>query len=83
MNVEILKLQNKLAEAKRRFKDLDIRVSGLIILVRGYLDPYEDDVTLLETQKAQVEISNLHSAVEEMKELSVKIQKLQKDLGHE
>jgi hypothetical protein len=81
VNIEILQLKNNLAERKQRLKNLDIKVSGLITLVRNYLNPYEDDVTQLESEKALNEMADLHNIIQEMKELKIKIHKMEKDLG--
>jgi len=52
----------------------------LITLVRTYLNPYEEDVTELETNKALQAMKDLDSAVIEMKGLKIKIQKMERDL---
>nr|BDD46388.1 hypothetical protein 6 [bacterium] len=80
MNIEIMKAKNKLAESKKRFKDLDIKVSAYVLTIRDCLDPYADSGVELDTEKALELTKELHLVVEEMKELKVKIQKLEKDL---
>ena len=42
MNPEKLQLKGMLAESKKRFRTLDTEASGLVILVRSLLNPYED-----------------------------------------
>lgn len=80
MNIERLQLKDNLAKNKQKFKELDIKVSGLILVVRNYLNPYEDDVTELETEKAFQSMGELNQTVQEMKELKVKIHKMERDL---
>lgn len=81
MNIERLQMKGLLSESKKKYKRLDYDVSGLIILIRTYLSPYEDDVTQLDVDKALSTVEKLKKTVEEMKELKVKIIKLEEDLG--
>lgn len=71
----------KLAEYEKKFKTLDIEASGLIILIRSFLNPYEEDVTKLDTEKTFHSMSRLRDVVNEMKSLKAKIQKMEQDLG--
>ncbi len=52
MNTERLQLKGQLAEAKSKFKNLDMEASGLIVLIRTYLNPFEEDLTKIEIEKA-------------------------------
>lgn len=81
MNIERLQMKGLLSESKKKYKRLDYDVSGLIILIRTYISPYEDDVTQLDVDKALSTVEKLKKTVEEMKELKVKIIKLEEDLG--
>ena len=81
MNIERLQMKGLLAESKKKYKKLDYDASGLIILIRTYLSPYEDDVTQLDVDKALSTVEKLKKTVEEMRELKEKIQKLEDDLA--
>ncbi len=75
MNLERTHLKAKFAENKSKLKELDLKVSNLIIVIRNLIDPYEDDVTRLETENALQAVNDLYNTVEEMKELKEKIEK--------
>lgn len=81
MNTERLKLKGILSESKQKFKKLEADSSGLIILIRTYISPYEDDLTVLEIDKAQLAFERLKSNIETIKELKIKIKHLEEDLG--
>lgn len=80
MNLERLKLKGLLSESKQKLKKLDVDSSGLIILIRTYIFPYEDDVTSLEIEKALQAMERLHANIQEMNELKQKIKHLEADL---
>ena len=77
MNIERIQLKGQLAEAKSTFKRLDTEAAGLIILIRSLLNPYEDDITKLEIDKALVSINRLQTLVDELRNLKNKIAKLE------
>ncbi len=80
MNIEKMQYKGQLAELRKKFKSLDTEASGLIILIRSFLNPYEEDVTRLETDKAAQAMARLNSIVLEMQALKSKIQKMESDL---
>ena len=65
MNIERIQLKGQLAEAKS------------ILLIRAVLNPFEEDTTKIEVEKAVVSINKLQDVVEELKGLKTKIQKLE------
>lgn len=79
MNLERLQLKGLLAESKKKFRALDTECSGLVLLLRSLLNPYEE-VLKLDTEKISVSVKRLVKAQEEMKELSEKIKKLESEL---
>lgn len=79
MNVERMQLKGMLAEAKKKFRTMDTEASGLIILIRSLLNPYEE-ILKLDMPKVVVLTERLSKTVEEMKILSEKIQKLEAEL---
>lgn len=79
MNPERLQLKGLLAETKKRFRNLDTEASGLIVLIRTYLNPYEN-ILNLDTEKVLASVQRLNLIHSEMKTLSEKIKKLESDL---
>lgn len=76
MNPEKLQLKGMLAESKKRFRTLDTEASGLVILIRSLLNPYED-IKNLDMEKVSVSVKRLNEITEELKTLSEKIKNLE------
>lgn len=76
MNPEKLQLKGMLAESKKRFRTLDTEASGLVILIRSLLNPYED-VKNLDMEKVGVSTKRLTTVVDELKTLAEKIKNLE------
>lgn len=76
MNPERLQLKGMLAESKKRFRILDTEASGLVILIRSLLNPYED-IKNLDMEKVSVSVKRLTEITEELKTLSEKIKNLE------
>ena len=79
MNPERLQLKGMLAESKKRFRTLDTEASGLILIIRSLLNPYED-VSKIDTEKALVSMQRLNTIQTEIKNLEVKIKNLEAEL---
>ena len=79
MNPERLQLKGMLAESKKRFRTLDTEASGLILIIRSLLNPYED-VSKIDTEKALVSMQRLNTIQTELKNLEVKIRNLEAEL---
>lgn len=78
MNPERLQLKGMLAEAKKKYRILDTEASGLILIIRTLLNPYED-ILKLDTDKALVSISRLNEVRKEMLTLNSKIKLLESE----
>lgn len=76
MNPEKLQLKGMLAESKKCFRTLDTEASGLVILIRSLLNPYED-IKNLDMEKVSVSVKRLTAITEELKTLSEKIKNLE------
>ena len=76
MNPERLQLKGLLAENKKKFRTLDTESSGLILIIRSLLNPYED-VLKLDMEKISVSVNRLCEVQNEMKETAEKIKKLE------
>lgn len=79
MNPERLQLKGMLAESKKRFRTLDTEASGLILIIRSLLNPYED-VTKIDTEKGLIHTQRLNKITQEMKDLRIKITNLEQEL---
>lgn len=79
MNPERLQLKGMLAEAKKSFRTLDTEASGLVILIRSLLNPYED-IAKLDVEKALASLKRLNDVQAEMKTLETKIKNLESEL---
>lgn len=78
MNIEKLQLKGMLAEAKKEFRMLDTEASGLIILIRSLLNPYEE-ILKLDIDKVSVSIKRLNEITKKMKSLKEKILNLESE----
>lgn len=76
MNPDRLQLKGMLAESKKRFRTLDTEASGLVILIRSLLNPYEE-IKNLDMDKVTVSVKRLNEVTDEMKTLSEKIKNLE------
>lgn len=76
MNIERLQLKGLLAESKKTYRALDTEASGLILLLRSLLNPYEA-IVLLDMDKIVSITSRLNTVQAEMKNYAEKIKKLE------
>lgn len=76
MNPEKLQLKGMLAESKKRFRTLDTEASGLVILIRSLLNPY-DEIKNLDMDKIDVSVKRLSKITAQMKPLAEKIKNLE------
>lgn len=79
MNPERLQFKGMLAESKKSLRSLDTEASGLVILIRSLLNPYEE-ISKLDTEKALVSMKRLNEIQAELKNLEVKIKNLEAEL---
>lgn len=79
MNTEILQMKGMLAEAKKKYRSLDTEASGLVILIRSLLNPYEE-IQKLDMDKVLVSVKRLKSVTVEMQALNDKIKRLESEL---
>lgn len=79
MNPEILQMKGMLAEAKKKYRSLDTEASGLVILIRSLLNPYEE-IQKLDIDKVLVSVKRLKNVTVEMQALNDKIKRLGSEL---
>jgi len=80
MNERIM-IKGMLADTKKKYKDTDLEASGLVVSIRTLLNPYEEDLTLIDTEKILIMAKRLHELVSTLKELNQKIKKIEEDLN--
>ncbi|MBR6127944.1 hypothetical protein IKQ21_09695 [bacterium] len=79
MNPEKLQFKGMLAEAKKSFRTKNTEASGLVILIRSLLNPYED-ISKLDVEKALISMQRLQEIQEDIKALDTKIKNLESEL---
>ena len=70
--------RNACRKQKKNFRTLDTEASGLVILIRALLNPYED-IKNLDMDKVLVTVKRLKEITEEMQTLNEKIKKLESE----
>ncbi len=73
--------KGQLADLKQQYHQLELEVSSLVINIRTLLNPYEEDVTHLPVKEIRVLSSRLEEVVQEMREIKIRIKKLEEALG--
>ena len=81
MNQERLQLKGMLAESKKKYRELDMEASGLILIIRTLLNPYVE-IGSIDTEKCIVHTKRLHEITQQMKELKVKIKNLEQEFEY-
>lgn len=81
MNTERLQIKGQLADAKQEFERISILADSRLISIRTILNPYTDDITELNIEKAAVEMTELAKNHAELKALKSKIKKLDEALN--
>lgn len=80
MNERVM-LKGMLADAKKKFKEADLEASALVVSIRTVLNPYEEDLTLLDVDKALIMMKRLNELVSTLRELKGKIKKIEEELN--
>ena len=83
MNLERLQYQGLLTQNKKKITQCKLEAAGIMITLRTQLNPYEDDLTLLNLEAAKVLLERLLELQCQLKELSQKVRSLQEALGEE
>ena len=73
MKEEILRAKGRLVGLESQKEDLELRIKGLIILARNYIDPYEPDIARLRTKEALKVATDLDLAKSEFLTVSAQI----------
>lgn len=80
MNERLL-LKARLADAKKRLKEMELKADAYTSIIRDIIDPYAGDYTDFDMDKAVVIIHDFHKLWTEAKELKAQIERMEKDLN--
>jgi len=78
---EILLFRARLAAKKDELEQLNLRADNFIIAIREIIDPYTDDFTEIEIERAEAAITDLKALHTKAAELKKQIHKMEKDLN--
>lgn len=81
MNKEIFMLKARLADKKKTLKNLTRRADNFIITIRDIIDPYTEDFTELELDRAKVAMQDFYALWKEARKLKTDIERMEKDLN--
>ena len=76
MNPERLQFKGMLRDLEAREKSNKATASGLILLLRNLLNPFEDDCTKLETDQILINADRLKTIVENQRDTAAKIKRI-------
>ena len=77
---EMMLLKARIADAKKRREDMVHRADSYIIILRDLIDPYSEDFTTLDIDKAVVIINDFSRLQKEAKHLDEEISRMKRDL---
>lgn len=78
---EVILLKARLAEKKKTLEEMSRRADSYIIILRDIFDPYIEDFTTIDIERAVVIINDFHRLCAEGRELKDLIQRMEKDLN--
>ena len=81
MSNEILLMKARLAEKKRSLKESKRRADSYIIIIRDIIDPYCEDFTDLDLNRAMTAMRDFSRLWNEAKDLKAQIARMEKDLN--
>lgn len=79
MNERLLN-KGKLLELRNKQRELDLQASAMLVTIRTILNPYEESLTLIDTEKALIMMQKLHESVTELKKINTHIKNLEENL---
>ena len=81
MSNEILLLKARLAERKKSLEEAKRRADSFIIIIRDIIDPYIEDFTELDLDRAMTAMRDFARLWNEAKELKASIARMEKNLN--
>lgn len=81
MRQEILALKGRISELKSKISEKELEASGLIIQIRTFADPYENDMTHIKSAQIRTAAKLLDESINTIKTLRSELDRLEGDLG--
>ncbi len=81
MGKEILLIKARLADKKRMLEEMKMRADSYIILLRDIIDPYTEDFTSMDMDRAMITMRDFTRLWNEAKDLKAQIARLERDLN--
>lgn len=81
MKEQILIARGKLAELKKKHRQLELKAENLRIQLGIIFNPYEINSTAIETEKGLAAATELHAVVTELKKINDEREKISDALG--
>lgn len=81
MSKEIALLKARIADRKKVIKDAERRAESYIIILRDTIDPYEEDFTELDLERASVTMKDFLKLYRETKTNKEQLARMEKDLN--
>lgn len=81
MRHEILKAKGRIAELKSKIAEKELEASGLIIQIRTFADPYENDMSHIKSGQIRTAANLLDESITTIKTLRSELERLEDDLG--
>lgn len=78
---EVLLLRARIAEKKKSLEALKHKADSYIIILRDILDPYVEDFTELDIERAAVIMDEFRKIAGEAKDIKIQIARLEKELN--
>lgn len=81
MRHEILRAKGRIAELKSKIAEKELEASGLIIQIRTFADPYENDMSRIKSGQIRTASKLLDESITTIKTLRSELERLEGDLG--
>jgi len=78
---EMLLLKARLADKKKSFKEMKRRADSYVIVIRDIVDPYTEDFTTMDLDRAMTAMRDFARLWNEAKDLKSQIARIEKDLN--
>lgn len=78
---EVLLLKARLADKKKTLEEMNRRADSYIIVLRDIFDPYTEDFTAIDTERAVVIVNDFNRLCAEGRELKAQVARMEKDLN--
>jgi len=81
MSNEVFLLRAKLADKKKSLESMKLKADNYIILLRDAIDPYTDDFTTLDLDRASITLADFVALQKAAKTLKEQVARMENDLN--